>query len=140
MCSRSWSRDSPATYAEDHDEVGRIPAVHRGPCQNTYPHCSLWRTLCWSRLLAGALATENSPRRTRFSGRTCDTVGAATLEQSFPDGLHLVERTNGGALFEEQRPVLEEFVRYCSPREGPMLEQGNSLRQEWQRQNVTNQP
>ncbi|GAB0206975.1 hypothetical protein GRJ2_003163100 [Grus japonensis] len=44
---------------------------------------------------------ERSPCRSRFAGRTCDPVGDPMLEQSAPEGLHLMGETHTGAVHEE---------------------------------------
>lgn len=37
--------------------------------------------------------------------RSCDPIGGLTLEQSVPEGLHLLEGIHSGAVREEQQPV-----------------------------------
>ncbi|PKU41474.1 ubx domain-containing protein 4 [Limosa lapponica baueri] len=48
---------------------------------------------------------ERTPRWSRFAGRTCDPHRGCMLEQSIPEGLHLMERTHGGAVHEELQPI-----------------------------------
>ncbi|GAB0183460.1 zinc finger and BTB domain-containing protein 5 [Grus japonensis] len=86
--------------------------------------CSPWRTPCQSRWRhlkeavtpweahTGASSWqdlwphgERSPCRSRFAGRTCDPVEEPTLEQSVPEGLHLMGETHIGEVREGLQPM-----------------------------------
>jgi len=78
---------------------------------------------------------EVSPHWSRSAGRTCDTCGGPTLEQSVSEGQRPVERTHAGAVHEELQPVRRTVSRGRDRR----LKQRKSMRwMEWQRQYVMN--
>ena len=103
--------------------------------------CSPWRTPCWSRRMCsgGSLSPwracvgvgsyqelkplERSPRRSRFSGRSCGVPrwSSPLLTDCTPC----------------RGSMLKQFLKDCGPWEGPMLEQRKTVRkEEWQRWSV----
>jgi len=157
--SRRQSRGSPAAGGEGYGEVGCLPAAHGGP--HTGAGLDAQRRL-W---LRGELALEQD------SGRTCGPVdpwreepileqvcwqdlwphGRSTLEQSAPERLHLVERTNAEAVCEELQPLgrthIGEVHGALSSMSGTSCWSRGGVwgvlplrRKEWQRQHVMNWP
>jgi len=60
------------------------------------------KSLCWRRLLAGAVARGEKPMLEQEDVWPCR---GPTLEQSVPEELHPVEGTHAGAVCEELQPV-----------------------------------
>ena len=120
-CSRHWSRGSSAAHGVDHGGAGCVPAAHGGPWWSGSPPaacggpragvggCPKEAVTLWEAHAGAGFCQdlwthgERSPCQSRFAGRTCDpTVGRDyTLWKG---------------------PMLEQFVKNCSPWERPTLE------------------
>ncbi|PKU42932.1 rna-directed dna polymerase from mobile element hypothetical protein [Limosa lapponica baueri] len=120
-CSRRWTRDSPAACGGDQGEAGCLPQ-HGGLHRNRYPHFSCGGSSAGvGRDALKDAAACGEPTQVEASGMTCGlrrraytgagflagnvAHGESKLEQSVPEGLHLVERTHAGAVHEELQPV-----------------------------------